>query len=979
MVLIKKLNQKDFMKIRLHGLLIVLAVLGAVRSDADTVTWTNVYGNTWSNPLNWSPNRIPGPGDTAVIANNNNYYVISLDVDADVGGLILGGTNGTYVQSFLTGGQTLTVNGPIQVTAQGQLTVDGGTIAGTNSLTGVITGYGANFMGAMTVASNGVVNITSGNNFFRGMVLTNYGTVNWGNAGLLEGSGLNVSIFNFGLWNAQSDNSFQGGYGGGTTFFYNFGAFLKSGNAGATTMDGSVVFNNTGTIEIESGTLNIEGPGVNNGGNLTTTNSGILNLYSFAFTNSTTLIGGGSYLVGNASFGGPIAGTLTWVSGILSGALTLASNAVLNTVSGNYDFAGLIFTNYGTVNWTNATLLGVSGLNATIYNYGLWNAESDNTFSGGYNGGTSLFDNFGTFRKLGKTGITTLDGSVVFNNTGNVNVQNGTLEINAGTDSAGTANTVGTASLTYNNYTFAGGTTFTGAGAVVLTGNITMNGVMTAPNLQLNTATLTGTNVIIGTLEWSASSAAGIMTVNTNSVLNFVAGNNFFRGLIFTNYGTVNWTNGTLLGGNGANASIYNYGLWNAQSDNTFQGGYSGGTSLFDNFGTFLKSGKTGATLLDGSVVFNNTGNVNVQNGTLEINAGTDSAGTANTASNALLNYNNYTFAGGTTFTGAGAVVLTGNITMNGVMTAPNLQLNSATLTGTNVIIGTLEWSASSAAGIMTLGTNSVVNIVAGNNFFKGLVLTNYGTVNWTNGTLLGGSGLNATIYNCGLWNAQSDNTFTGGYNGGTSLFNNFGTFLKSGKTGVTTLDSAVVFNNTGTLDAQSGTLSLNGSYNLTGGTLQFGIHTLSNYGTISLAGAATLTGTVSASLQDGFIPAAGNSFSVLSYGSKSGNFISTVLPLGFVWTTNYGSTTYTITVASSLPPAPVTNLVYKSQSGQSFLQFDGSANASYTVLATTNLTVPRTNWIPLGQASLQNGGSFEYQDSQSPSYPQRFYQIRSP
>ena len=82
---------------------------------------------------------------------------------------------------------------------------------------------------------------------------------------------------------------------------------------------------------------------------------------------------------------------------------------------------------------------------------------------------------------------------------------------------------------------------------------------------------------------------------------------------------------------------------------------------------------------------------------------------------------------------------------------------------------------------------------------------------------------------------------------------------------------------------------------------------------------------TVNANLNNGFIPAPGNSFSVLSYGSETGSFASTVLPPGFVWTTNYGSTTYTIAVTMSLPAGSVTNLVSKWQSGQALLQFSGA------------------------------------------------------
>jgi len=94
---------------------------------------------------------------------------------------------------------------------------------------------------------------------------------------------------------------------------------------------------------------------------------------------------------------------------------------------------------------------------------------------------------------------------------------------------------------------------------------------------------------------------SGNMTVASNGLFNIVSGGgNAFRGFVLTNYGEVIWTNTTIYSEPNNNAQIYNYGLWNAQSDNDFAGGNGGGTTLFDNFGTFLKSGNTGTTTLDG-------------------------------------------------------------------------------------------------------------------------------------------------------------------------------------------------------------------------------------------------------------------------------------------------------------------------------------------------------------------------------------------
>jgi hypothetical protein len=78
---------------------------------------------------------------------------------------------------------------------------------------------------------------------------------------------------------------------------------------------------------------------------------------------------------------------------------------------------------------------------------------------------------------------------------------------------------------------------------------------------------------------------------------------------------------------------------------------------------------------------------------------------------------------------------------------------------------------------------------------------TNLGTVNWTNTTIYGRAGAKAQIYNYGKWKAQSDDPFVGGDDSATTLSGNFGTFLKSGNTGTTTLVGGFVFNNKGTIN----------------------------------------------------------------------------------------------------------------------------------------------------------------------------------
>src|ERR1017187_6064814 len=100
----------------------------------------------------------------------------------------------------------------------------------------------------------------------------------------------------------------------------------------------------------------------------------------------------------------------------------------------------------------------------------------------------------------------------------------------------------------------------------------------------------------------------GAMTVSNNSVLNIVSGGGIVGlNATLTNNGTVNWTNTTITGGYLTQVYIYNNGLWNAQSDDTFQGSAYLGSTVFNNLGTLLKSGKTGTTTFDGNTTLNNT------------------------------------------------------------------------------------------------------------------------------------------------------------------------------------------------------------------------------------------------------------------------------------------------------------------------------------------------------------------------------------
>jgi hypothetical protein len=58
---------------------------------------------------------------------------------------------------------------------------------------------------------------------------------------------------------------------------------------------------------------------------------------------------------------------------------------------------------------------------------------------------------------------------------------------------------------------------------------------------------------------------------------------------------------------------------------------------------------------------------------------------------------------------------------------------------------------------------------------------------------------------------------------------------------------------------------------------------------------------------------------------------------------------------------------------------FAGAPGTAFTALATTNASLPLNSWTVIGAATEDSPGHFQFTDSQTPNYPQRFYRVRSP
>ena len=139
------------------------------------------------------------------------------------------------------------------------------------------------------------------------------------------------------------------------------------------------------------------------------------------------------------------------------------------------------------------------------------------------------------------------------------------------------------------------------------------------------------------------------------------------------------------------------YGM--SKPNNTFFGDGAVGNngSPFWHYGVFRKSGGTassGQTTFDNNSTFNNSGTVDIQTGSLAISRGTDS-GVFNITNNSSVYFDinsAFTLTGSPTFTGTGFVY--GNL-----------------FGGNAVIGGVLNFNYGYWGGIMTLASNTVVNL----------------------------------------------------------------------------------------------------------------------------------------------------------------------------------------------------------------------------------------------------------------------------
>jgi hypothetical protein len=827
-----------------------------------------------------------------------------------VGGSDLGGSFQADASGAIYFGGSLTISITPNFQGPGPVQFNGASVL-LNNFAGNLTLNGDSVSG--TIATNGVLNIAGPVTLYA--ALTNQGTVNW-QAGEVDifNNGVNYTgaIWNEAgaLWDIQCDQLLRDIYN--DTEFHNAGVLQKDTTTGTTTF--SIYLNNSGSVHAESGTIQFVG-GSDLGGSFQADASGAI-YFGGSLTISITpnfqgpgpvQFNGASVLLNN------FAGNLTLNGDSVSG--TIATNGVLNIAGPVTLYAAL--TNQGTVNWQAGEVdIFNNGVNYTgaIWNEAgaLWDIQCDQLLRDIYN--DTEFHNAGVLQKDTTTGTTTF--SIYLNNSGSVHVESGTIQFVGGSDLGGSFQA-------------------DASGAIYFGGSLTIS---ITPNFQgPGPVQFNGASVLLnnfaGNLTLNGDSVSG--TIATNGVLNIAGPVTLYAAL--TNQGTVNWQAGEVdVDNNGVNyaGAIWNEAgaLWDIQCDQLLRDIYN--DTEFHNAGVLQKDTTTGTTTF--SIYLNNSGSVHAESGTIQFVGGSDLGGSFQAdASGAIYFGGSLTISITPNFQGPGPVQFNGaSVLLNNF--AGNLTLNGDSVSG-------------------TIATNGVLNIAGPVTLYA--ALTNQGTVNWQAGEVdIFNNGVNyaGAIWNeaGALWDIQCDQLLRDIYN--DTEFHNAGVLQKDTTTGTTTF--LIYLNNSGILDAKTGTISLNESYTETSSASQVigigGTVPGSGYGQIAFS-SATFAGSFNVTLLNGFRPNAGDSFSVLSYPSLTGDFTSMNgldLGNGLKLVPHFGNTGLTLVAAAyqvnakpllSLYPTPNDVLVSWP------LNFTGWQLQTTTNLAThvwTAITVNGTN-----------------------------------
>jgi hypothetical protein len=901
------------------------------------------------------------------------------------------------------------------------LTESSGTLTGSDTInvSGLTTWTGGTMSGSGTTAAQGGLQLgasdgTSHYEYLETRTLSNAGSATWvGTESLYQSDGSTFANLATGTLNFQANGNWYDS--DSTATLLNQGTLKQTAGSGTTQIE--VFLNNSGSVLANVGTLEFDEGGTATGSFTVAAGATLLFSGSDKFTFGTGSSVGGAGTV-TYSYGTTVPVTL--INSNVSGTLTISSGSIVdfegNVTVGALVMSGGTLTGAGTVTvtglttWTGGTMSGPGtiiaqgglqlGATGSSDSESLYGRTFDNAGSatwlgsnflyqdeggtfvnqaggtldfqndGGWSSdGTTFLINQGTLKKSGGSNTTQI--TPFLTNSGSVQANSGTLELNGGGTATGSFAVVGGATLQFSTYynqrntafLFNAGSGVSGAGTVDFTGYYaTGSSVSTSSSVfasgasyDVTGATRVDNYATVSFLAGSTVQATGTLTIDGNGgTVNFSTGSAVTVAslTVSTGYsstltgsdavtvsGLTTWTNGTMSGPGTtiaqgglqlgvASGSDYEYlygrtlenpasGVWLGSDSLTQDDGstfvnQAGGTIDFQSSGTWSSDGTTvlanqgTLTTTAGSnttylyPILNNSGSVAIQAGTLSLQGGGIVTGPITVASGTTLAIasGTYSFANTSEVSGTGLVNVSGGIvnetgtynligstqvsggtlnfdpgsspldfgtlsftggTLNfssgNAINLSNLTLSSGTLTGSDTvtITGLLTWTGGTMSGSGTTVAAGGLTLGAAGSTSHYEVLNARTLTNVGNATLTGPGYFdqqNASTFDnlpTGTLTIQTDSSWDDDQS--NSTLENQGTLIKATTSGTSYF--YVDLNNTGTVNVESGTISLgtrvsqvSGS-TLTGGTwivaagatLSLGTSITSNAGNITLGG----------------------------------------------------------------------------------------------------------------------------------------------
>ncbi len=455
---------------------------------------------------------------------------------------------------------------------------------------------------------------------------------------------------------------------------------------------------------------------------------------------------------------------------------------------------------------------------------------------------------------------------------------------------------------TVSNIAVAGELTVSG-GTLELTGASTVTGTLnlTGGNLVSDATLAVGATRGSHSAAWNWSGGT-IGAIGGTSSVTIASGatlatsgttdKNVQGSLDLTSDGTITWGGDgdiRLLLGATETVTITNSGLFDITGDAWFgpPSGWSG-TAVVNNSGTIRKSGGTGTTTFGNSVAVNNNGTLEVQSGTVNLAGGGAGMGTFTVATDTELQFSSgtYTLNDSAALSGAGTFAVNGGVLKVAgdtratatLATESTLMLSSGTLAGDGqlTINGTMNWTggifgANNESPTLAIAAAAALNISTANpKYFLGNPgspgIDNSGTITWADTgaiytQLNTGDTVTITNRTDALLDITGDAALqrSAGWFAGFVEIDNSGTIRKSGGTGTTTFGNSVAVNNDGTVDVQTGTVTLSGD-GMGAGAFTVADGALLNFpgGTYTLNDSATLSGSGTYSQTSGTLDVTG-------------------------------------------------------------------------------------------------------------------------